>query len=58
MVAIGISGETVDVQFNQEAQRFAEQYAKMKKLGKYVGNYLSAVKGKPFLIWSICLNLL
>lgn len=44
MMKIGQAEGTVDAQFNQIEAEFREQYSKMKKLGKFVQNYQTAIK--------------
>ena len=45
-VKIGSTEATVDPQFNQLETEFKEVYSKMKRLGKEVQNYQTAIKGQ------------
>lgn len=46
LVKIGQTEATVDPQFNQYEIEFKEIYSKMKRLGKEVQNYQTAIKGQ------------
>lgn len=50
MAKMGKAEETVDIQFNQERDRFFIQYKAIKKLKKDVLKMMDLLKGKFFLL--------